>query len=393
MRILFVHNFYQHSGGEDTVVAAEAALLEKRGHELVRYVRHNDELGQSGGLSAGINTVWGVRAFSDLGKLIATTRPHVAHFHNTFPLISPSGYHACAQSHVPVIQTVHNYRLICPAATLLRDGRVCEDCLGRSVAWPAVLHKCYRQDRMATIATAAMLATHRVLGTWRDKVDTYIALTEFSRQKLISGGLPSERVVVKPHFVDPDPGPVQEPGEHALFLGRLSEEKGLRILLDAWKRLKNAIPLSIAGEGPLREELEAKATTTNPGRVKFSGRIPPQDIFQEIRKARFVVFPSICLETFGLSIVEAFACGVPVIASRLGSLAEIVCDGITGLHFSAGDPDDLAAKVDWAWTHADEMKRMGANARTEFENKYTANRNYDQFVALWHRLGLNEHSN
>jgi glycosyltransferase involved in cell wall biosynthesis len=395
MRILVAHNRYQQRGGEDAMVAAEIRLLEAHGHQVVRYQRENDELkfrGPWGEISAGIETVWSAKSLRQVRSLIQKEKPHVAHFHNTFPLISPAAYHACGQHGVPVMQTLHNYRLLCPAATFLRDEKICEECLGRFVAWPGVKYGCYRNCRPATIAAAAMVATHRILGTWQDNVDMYIALSEFARRKFILGGLPADRIFVKPNFIATDPGPRKGPGEYALFVGRLSEEKGLRTLLKAWTQLHNPIPLRIAGDGPLTNEIAKSVEAIDPSGRTFMGPLSPKDVIGAMKHARFLVFPSIWFETFGLSMVEAFACQLPVITSRLGSMEEIVADGLTGLHFSAGDPADLAAKMDWAWTHPQEMEEMGINARTEYETKYTADRNYEQLECAWARIGVRTQS-
>jgi glycosyltransferase involved in cell wall biosynthesis len=396
MKILVAHNRYQQRGGEDAMVAAEIRLLEAHGHQVVRYLRENDELkarGPWGKVSAGIETLWSTKSLRQVRSLIQKEKPDVAHFHNIFPLISPAVYHACSQYGVPVVQTLHNYRLICPAATCLRAGRVCEECLGRNVARPAIVHGCYRGSHAATAAVASMLTVHRIMGTWQDKVDLYIALSEFARQKFIAGGLPAERIVVKPNFVEPDPGNRQGKCEYALFVGRLSEEKGIRVLLAACRELHGKIPLRIAGEGPLLNEIEQFLSANGPSGITLVGRLTGTEVIRAMHEARFLVFPSIWFEGFPVSITEAFACGLPVIASRLGSMAEIVADKVTGLHFSAGDSQALAREIDWAWNHPQDMKQMGANARTEYENKYTASRNYELFVGLWNRLGLHEHPN
>jgi glycosyltransferase involved in cell wall biosynthesis len=391
MRILVAHNLYQQRGGEDAVVAAEVRLLEAHGHQVIRYQRENDELaarGTWGKVSAGFETLWSAKSLHQVRALIQKEKPVVAHFHNTFPLISPAVYHACQQLGVPVMQTLHNYRLICPAAACLREGKVCEECLGRSVAWPGVVHGCYRGSQAATAAVSSMLAVHRIMGTWRDQVDVYIALSEFARQKFISGGLPAERILVKPNFVEPDPGARQGQGEYALFVGRLSEEKGLRVLLDSCRDLHGKVPLRIAGEGPLLNEIKQFLSANGSTGITLLGHLNRADIIKAMHEARFLVFPSIWFEGFPVSITEAFACGLPVIASRLGSMAEIVTDNITGLHFSAGNSQDLSRQIDWAWSHPDEMRDMGRRARIEYETKYTALTNYGQLEGAWARIGV-----
>ena len=388
MKVLCIHNGYQQPGGEDAVAAAESQMLGAHGHTVVRYERHNDELRSRralGALSAGIETVWASRTMREVKALIAKEKPDVAHFHNTFPLISPAAYYACVQAGVPVVQTLHNYRLLCPAATLLRDGKVCEACLGRSVAWPGVVHGCYRGSRAATAAVAAMLAVHRAMGTWREKVDVYIALSEFARRKFIEGGLPAERIVVKPNFVERDPGAKQGAGEYALYVGRLAEEKGLRVLLNAWGRLREPIPLWIAGDGPLMDEIASEIRVKELRGIELMGRLAPEEVVRVMHGARFLVFPSVWFEGFPLTVAEAFACGVPVIASWLGTMAEIVMDGENGLLFAAGDADELAAKVEWGWRLSKEMEEMGRAARREYERKYTAEKNYERLIEIYGR--------
>jgi glycosyltransferase involved in cell wall biosynthesis len=391
MRVLVVHESYQQRGGEDAVAAAEAEQLELHGHTALRYSRHNDELKGQGLVrlfNAGIETVWARKSYRDIEQLILGGKPEVVHFHNTLPLISPSAYYACARNGIPVVQTLHNYRLVCPAATFLRDGKLCEDCLGRRIAWPAVAHGCYRGNYAASAAVTAMLGTHRFLGTWQTKVDAYIALSEFARKKHIAGGIPADRLVVKPNFVHPDPGPRsrEAAGRYALFVGRLSAEKGLHGLLAAWKRLEKSIPLFLLGDGPMREEIAPQMGTPGLLEAALVGSVPRDDVLRWMRGARFLVCPSHWFEGCPLVIVEAFACGVPVIATGHGPTAEMVDHGRTGLHVLAGDSADLAAKVAWAWSHPDEMRVMGEAARREFERKYSAERNYGQLIALYRRL-------
>ncbi len=387
MTVLLVHNRYQQRGGEDVVFEAEAGLLEGRGHAVDRLGVDNRAIAADGSLLAaarlGLQTVWSRDGANQVRRALRACRPDVAHFHNTFPLISPAAYYACADAGVPVVQTLHNYRLLCPAALLFRDGHVCEDCLGKLVPWPGVLHRCYRGSRAATGAVATMLAVHRLLGTWERKVDVFIALTEFARRKFIEGGLPADRIVVKPNFVYPDPGPGAHDGGYALFVGRLSPEKGIRTLLAAWERLGMGIPLKIAGDGPLADEV-AWAAEHNP-HVEWLGSQPLDRVYALMGAAALVIVPSECYESFPRVIVEAYAKGTPVIASDLGALAELVDDGRTGLRFRSGDPDDLAAKIEWAWTHPRELTEMGREGRREFERKYTAERNYELLMEIYQR--------
>jgi len=386
MKILVVHNVYQQRAGEEAVTGAEARLLGANGHVVVRYERHNDELqgrGALSGIGAAVETIWSSRSFREMATLIEKERPDVAHFHNTFPLISPSAYYACARAGVPVVQTLHNYRLLCPAAKFRRDGKVCEACLGRNVAWPGVAHGCYRGSRPATAAAVAMLAVHRGMGSWQTKVDIYIALSEFARRKFIEGGLPADRIVVKPNFVAGDLAARTQPGGYVLFVGRLSEEKGPQLLLSAWRGMPAKIPLRIAGDGPLLEKLSREIVESSLAPIELVGRRTPDEVRALMHSARFLVFPSMWYEGFPMTIAEAFAGGLPVVASQLGSIAEIVQDGVTGLHFEPGSATDLAAKVEWAWNHPEELARMGRAARAEYEAKYQPSTNYDMLMDIY----------
>jgi glycosyltransferase involved in cell wall biosynthesis len=380
MKILAVHNRYQLPGGEDQVFVDETALLEARDQRVLRYEVHNDQVKQLKRLALVKDTVWNSSAYRELGALIRRERPDVVHFHNTLPLISPAGYYAARAEGVPVIQTLHNYRLLCPVALLFRDGRVCEDCMGKSVPWPGVFHGCYRGSRAASGVIATMLSVHRAFRTWTEMVDLYIALTEFARNKFIEGGLPAEKIVVKPNFVAPDPGRGQGGGGYALFVGRLAPEKGTGTMLAAWEQLGTRIPLKIVGDGPLRDRVVGAARQSN---VQWLGHRPVSDVHALLGKADMLVFPSEWYETFGRVAAEAFAAGTPVIAADIGAVAELVEHGRTGLKFRPGDPEDLVAQVEWALSHPVELLSMREEARAEFEAKYTAERNYRALMEIY----------
>jgi glycosyltransferase involved in cell wall biosynthesis len=385
MKVLRVHNHYREDGGESAAERAERELLARAGHEVVVYERHNDEtlderLFRKATLAP--RTVWAWDTVRELRALLDRERPDVAHFTNTFPLISPAAYEACRAAGVPVVQSLHNYRLLCPAATFLRRGRVCEECVDHSL-WRSVFHGCYRESRAATAVTAAMLALHRRWGTFAQRVEAYIALTEFARRKFADGGLPAERIFVKPNFTHPDPGPRTQPGEYALFAGRLSPEKGLDTLLRAWEELGDRVPLRIAGDGPMRGALEAQVARVGLASVRFLGRLPRKKLIEALRRASFLVVPSHWYEGLPLVIVEAFACGVPVIASDLGAMPEIVEPGRTGLHFEPRNPGDLAARIWWAWRHRKHVDEMGRAARAEYERYYSPERNLEMLLSIY----------
>jgi glycosyltransferase involved in cell wall biosynthesis len=385
MKILLVHNTYQQPGGEDVVFRQERELLERAGHQVLTYCRSNEEISAYSPvqrLALAVRMVWARDSRREIARLLEGQKPDLVHVHNTFLVISPSIYGACQEAHVPVVQTLHNYRLLCPAAIFFRQGRVCEECLEHSL-WRGVLHACYRNSHPETSAVALMLAVHRRRHTWTSRVNCFIALSGFSRRKFIEGGIPAEKIAVKPNFVYPDPGCRARSGEYALFIGRLSPEKGVVTLLAAWQRLQVRVPLRIVGGGPEREFLEARVKQMELTDVRFLGQLPREEVTAALKGARFVLFTSEWYETFGMAIIEAFACGVPVICSRLGAMQEIVEDGRTGLHFAPGDAGDLAAKVEWAWAHPEEMAAMGRAARAEYEAKYTAERNYEMLMEIY----------
>ena len=384
MKVLFVHNRYKSLGGEDLAAKVEMELIEKHGHTAEFFEADNAKItGLVGKAKTALGTVYSLTARKTLSETIRSFKPDVVHVFNFFPLLSPSIHYACRDSSVPVIQKISNFRIICPSALLLREGRVCEDCVGKLVPWPGVVHACYRGSYAGSAVVAAMLAAHRALGTWKNVVDAYIARTNFSREKLIEGGLPAERIGIIPSFA-PDPGGSGDgTGGFALFAGRLSPEKGIATLLSAWNLLKNSpLSLKIVGDGPLRDEVVRRTARS---RIEYLGQMSRQDVQRLMDVAAFSVFPSVCYENFPLSIVEAFASGTTVIASGMGAMAEIVENGRTGLHFRPGDPDDLAAKIEWLISHPEEMMRMRREARAEYLSKYTPERNYQLMMQLYER--------
>ncbi len=302
-------------------------------------------------------------------------KPDLAHFHNTFPLISPSAYYALRRQHVPIVQTLSNFRLLCPGSMFLRDGKPCEECSGSGWFGPAIRHGCYRNSRAATVAVAGMLLAHRAIGTWQRRIDVYIALSEFARKKFVQGGLPEDRIVVKRNFIAPDPGAGDCDGGYALFVGRLSEEKGVQTLADAWGRLPD-VPLMVAGEGPLD-------SIAWPRNARLLGQQSRARVMELMKSARVLIFPSICYENAPMAILEALACGLPVIASDLGSIPELAQDGRSGLLFRPGDAEDLTRQVRWAWEHPERLREMRAAARLEYLDKYTAEQNYKALIEVY----------
>jgi glycosyltransferase involved in cell wall biosynthesis len=385
MKICLVHNSYEQLGGEDIVFEQEKANLERAGHSVIVYHRSNTEIEKFSPLARITfvkDMVWANGARREFSKLLDREAPDLVHVHNTFFMISPSIYSACKEKGVPVVQTLHNFRWICPAHTFYRDGQVCEDCLNGSL-WNGISHGCYRGSKAATAGISMILAWHQLLKTWEECIDCYIALTEFSREKFIAAGLEPRKIFVKPNFVEVDPGPSTGTEDYALFVGRLSEEKGLHTLIRAWGRMPSRFPLQIVGDGPERAALENQVREREMLNVNFRGLLSRAETIAAMKRARFIVVPSVWYEGFPMVIAEALACSTPVICSRLGSMKEIVDDRRTGLHFNPGDAEDLARTAEWAWNHPVEMSKMGRAARCEYERRYTAERNYKLVMEIY----------
>jgi glycosyltransferase involved in cell wall biosynthesis len=368
-RVLQVHTRYRQPGGEDRIVEAEKDLLEAAGIEVVQLIFDNAALRESrspaGDLRLAASAIWSRAAERRVRAAIGAHDPQVMHVHNTFAAASPSVYKPASISGVRVVQTLHNYRFVCPAATAFRDGHPCTDCVGRLIPWPAVAHACVRGSRPQSAVVSATIAFHRAVGTFARRIDTYIALTLFQRKLMVDGGLPAERIRVIPNFLEPDPGTGPGPRAGIIYVGRLAEEKGVKALLGA-ATLEPGI-VRVAGGGPLAPMVEQ---ATARGQIEYLGLREASSVFDEMGRAAAVVVPSIWFEGFPVVVVEAYATGTPVIASRIGSLAEIVEDGVTGLLVAPGNELDLAKRVRWVVDHPDEMRQMGANARHRYETEF-----------------------
>lgn len=381
MRVALVHNFYRSSApsGEDEVVRSERQLLEANGVEVIPFLRHNDDLrdGLVGAVTASLSNAWSRGSVAALRELLARQRPDVAHFHNTFPQISPAAYVACREAGVPVVQTLHNYRMFCANGILSREGLPCESCLGR-VPLPALAHGCYRNSRIATAGMAAGIALHRARGTYSRDVARYIVLTDFARSKFVAHGLAPERIAVRGNALPFDPGVGVGGGGYALYVGRLTAEKGVSTLLRAWNRLRD-IPLLIAGDGELRWGLERESCDLP---VKFLGRVTPTRVIELMREAEMLVVPSECYEGFPRVVVEAFATGTPIVAANLGGLGELV-DAAAGLKFPAGDAGALANAVAALWRDPARRETLRRANRRRFENGHSPRSAFASLQAIY----------
>ena len=382
MRILSIHNRYLQRGGEEESYELEAQILREKGHQVDLYEDTNARLNKLSPIQTARKTIWSQQAYQEVSLQLAATKYDVVHVHNFFPLISPSVYYAAKKAKVPVVQTLQNFRLLCPNALFLREGKVCEACLGKVIPYPGVMYGCYRNSRTSSAVTAAMLSVHRLLGTWNEKVDRYIALTNYDRGKFIEGGIPVEKIAVKPNITYPDPEVGDGSGDYALFAGRLSVEKGIDTLLEAWEKLSTKIPLKIVGDGPLASEVKT-AASQNPN-IEWLGYKPLPEVYEVMGKAKFLVYPSKWNETFSRVAVEAFAKGTPVIAAAgVTAMKELVDPGRTGLHFNIGYSEDLVTKVEWLLDNPQKLEKMRYEARLEFENRFSAQTNYQQLIDIY----------
>ena len=380
MKILMAHNRYLEPGGEDISFRMEVEMLRRNGCEVVTYEDDNKRVAQLGGLRTAARSIWSPETYRKVRSILRETRCDVVHVQNFFPLISPSIYYAARAEGVPVVQSLRNYRLMCPLGTLNRNGAVCEDCVGRVFPWPSVRRGCYRESGFASGVVGSMLTVNKLLGTWAHMVDAYIALTENMRDRFVRGGLPADRIFVKSNFLYPVPSPGARGGDFALYVGRLTPEKGIGTLLQAWESVGCDLPLKVAGAGPM-EPLVANGD----GRscVEFLGWQPEDEVLRLMGAARFIVIPSQWYEGQPRTVIEAFAKGAPVIASDIGAMAEMIEDGKTGVLFTPGDAGELAAKVRWALDNTGTMTEMGARGRIAFERTFTADRNFAALMEIY----------
>jgi len=385
MKILMLHNRYLLPGGEDQVAAAETALLREYGHEVELLEEDNRRIEQLDKAHLALRTIWSRESYHRINEKLQGGDFDILHVQNSFPLWSPSVYYAASRNNVRVVQTLHNYRLMCVNSLFFRDQRLCEDCLSRFLPWRGILHACYRNSHAASAVVAGMVGSHRLVGTWRKRVAAYIAVSEFTREKYIAGGFPQEKIVTKPNFIYPTPEPGHGGGGYALYVGRLSKEKGITAMLEAWKSASHPIPLRIVGEGPLAELVIAAGRTCP--KIEYLGGKSLPEVLDLMRAAEFLVFPSEWYETMGRTIMEAFAVGTPVVASRIGPPATMVVHGETGFHFQPGSVTEMRERVEWCSRNPQSLRALRKKAREAFEATYTGAANAKILVAIYQTAG------
>ncbi|RDH81026.1 MAG: glycosyl transferase family 1 [endosymbiont of Galathealinum brachiosum] len=387
MKVLLAHCYYRSSApsGEDSVFRSEKELLEINKVEVIPYEKYNDDVKIStifDSVNTAINTIWSSSSYSELVGLIKKHSPDVVHFHNTFPQLSPSVYKACYDNNVAVVQTLHNYRLVCPGGMLLRNANSCELCLdGSKFPTPSIKHKCYRNSITATLPLALMIARNRFNGAYNKYVNRYIALTQFAKDRFIRGALLESKLTIKPNFLGVNTELCVEKENYVVFVGRLSEEKGIKTLIHAWSEINN-VKLKVLGDGHLRESLEEEVRAKK-SNVEFLGFCSQQELLEVIKRASLQIIPSECYEGFPVSVLEAFSCGTPVIASCLGSLQEIIDDEETGVLFEPKNEKDLVEKIKGLLADTAKRTRLALNARSVFDKKYSQDINFKILMDIY----------
>ena len=378
MNILIIHNKYKISGGEESVVLNEEHLLKNHGQRVKIVYFNNAEIS---GVFQKIKVATGILYCNTSKKSLKTEiknfSPDVIHVHNIFPKISPSIFFLANKLNIPIVQTIHNYRMICPSATLLFNGRVFEKSLDQSFAWSAIKHKVYRNSYLQTFILAFHNFFHNLIDTWKSKVSGFIFLTDFAKRKFIDSKLllDENKLFIKPNFVE-DKGFNYEREKHFLFVGRLSEEKGIDVLLESFSNTEHII--RIIGTGPIESRV-VKAAFVNPN-IVYLGKQPSKRVIEEMKVCRALIFPSVRYEGMPMTILEAYSTGCPVIASNLGAMADLIVDGYNGLHFKVGDRLDLLEKLDGL------TDKMSLNARKSYLEQFTPEQNYKVLMSIYKRV-------
>jgi len=384
MKVLQLHNLYRIPGGEDAVVHQERMMLQEHGHRVVAFERSNAETDHwpfQHRAALPLRMMFSMESYRMVRALCRRERPDVAHVHNVFFVLSPSVYYALDHEGVPIVQTCHNFRFLCANALLNVGGKICERCKSGNY-FHAVVHRCYRGSRWQSLGMAVTLACHRYLGRWWDRIDAFIALSEFSRGKLLEGGLPADRMFLKPNFLERALVPSFESDDYAIVMCRLQEEKDVATAVEAFRHLPG-LRLMVLGDGPLLEPLKALAERLGLRNIEFRGFVGGEARFDLLRRAKLLVLPSRWYESFSVSVLEAYAMGKPVVGSRIGSIAEVVQDGVTGLLFEPGQPEDLAQKIRQLTGQPDRLVEFGRAARRCFEDRFTKEINYHQLMDVY----------
>ena len=385
MRILFIHNRYKQFGGEDVVVEQEAAILKDHGHQVETIIFDNTSIkGFFSKLKVSLQSVYNFSSARKVAKLIRKFKPDIIHVHNLFFIASPSVIYAAKKYRVPVVFTVHNYRLICANALLLRDNKICELCINKKFPLAGIRYRCYRNSAVESALVTCITSLHKFFNTWKDKVDAYITLNEFSRSKLLHSSLQlsPEKLITKPNFIHDAAHSGAAREDFFLFAGRIVVEKGVYVLAKAFAEMSDK-KLVIIGDGPEKQALQEQFKEHS--NIIYTGKLDKPQVKDYMGRCRALICPSIWYEGAPLTIIEAFAAGTPVIASRLGAMAESITDGLNGLHFIAGDVNDLKDKIN-RFVREAETKMFYKNARQTYLDKYTGDTHYRSILNIYENL-------
>jgi glycosyltransferase involved in cell wall biosynthesis len=378
MKILMIHNKYVSRGGEDTIFEQEKKLLLAKGHKIISYTRDNAEIESYNFIQKikfAFSMIFSLKTYFELTKVIKHTTPEIAYIHNDFPLISPSAYFACNLQKIPIIKRIPNYRLFCSNGFFVRENEVCEKCLVKNNPFISVKYGCYRNSKLLTFLVASMIRIHR--NTYRERINYLLPNSPIVKEKLLKGKFIRTKLIVKSNFTEGKLNFQIKKENFAIYVGRLSKEKGLKSLSEAWRNID--FKLEVYGDGPLRDLIK------NQSNVIYKGPKSNVECLQRIKKAKFLIFPSIHEETFGISMIEAFSVGTPVLASRMGNMKYVVEDGKTGKFFNPGDSEDLREKALWMINHTKECEQMGKNAYLEYKEKYTPDVNYKNLMSVFNK--------
>ena len=388
MKVLIIHNYHRDRGGEARALEEQREALESKGHEVCLYTRDNWEISDSRikqFRELGINMFFSVKTYKEVLNLVQNFCPDVVHIHNIFPLLSPSVYYAVKKFNIPLVQTLHNYRMGCPNGLFLdSQGEVCEKCLSGNF-FHAVWRKCVHGRLTQSLALSLCLSIHRMAQTF-DKADVFLCPSHFLAQKMIRAGIPKKKIRVKPHFIDTQmlcPSHTYEP--YAVYMGRLSREKGIYTLLRVFKKRKD-IGLKIIGKGPLLSEVKSFILKNNLSHIECLGYIPSEERFEKVRKAAFMVFPCLCRENFPYVLIESLALGVPVIASHTGGVSEIIEDSQNGFLFSPGSEKEINVHMESLLNDPLLLQRMRKKARKKAERCFSRNKGYQELLNIYTTL-------
>lgn len=381
MKVLMLHNRYKIMGGEDVSTNAEYSLLKSNGIDIETLFINNDSIEHENKLKLAFNTIWSTTYYKEIFNKIKHGKYDIIHVQNFFPLFSPSIFYAAKKAGVKIVMTVRNYRLICPNGLMYINNSICKACVGKTIPYPAISKRCYRDSYGASAVAVTMLGVHNLVNTWRNKIDGFICISEFVKHQLLLGGFALEQLYVKHNFVATEVPPNFTPEDYYIYVGRISTEKGIDVLLHAFQMNKKK--LIIIGDGPLKQDV-IDASKENK-HIQFLGKLPLAETYQKIADAKALVFPSKWHEPFGRTIVESFAHGTPVIGSALGGVTELIQDGYNGLLFNPSDPSGLSEAIKQFENITDSFK-IRENSYLSYKAHFDPSSNFTQLMDVYNHV-------